>query len=43
MFSGSADGKYMPPMVVYKSENVYEEWVRGGQSMQFTTVPRADI
>jgi len=30
MFVGSADRKYMSPMVVYKSENVYEEWVRGG-------------
>ena len=30
MFAGSADGTYLPPMVVYKSENIYCEWVRAG-------------
>ena len=30
MFAGSADGSYIPPMAVYKSENIYREWVRGG-------------
>ena len=32
MFCGSADGKYLPPMVVYKclSGNVYEGWMVGG-------------
>ena len=25
MFAGSADGTYLPPMVVYKSENIYRE------------------
>lgn len=29
MFSGIADGTYLPSMVVYKSENIYREWVRG--------------
>ena len=30
MFCGSADGDYLPPMVVYKSENVYEGWISAG-------------
>lgn len=30
MFCGSADGDYLPPMVVYKSKNVYEGWISGG-------------
>ena len=30
MFAGNAAGQYLPPMVVYKSENIYREWVRGG-------------
>ena len=32
MFCGSADGKYVPPMVVYKvqSGNLYAEWLKGG-------------
>ena len=32
MFSGSAAGVYLPPMVVYKvaSENVYDSWMEGG-------------
>ena len=30
MFAGSAAGEFLPPMVVYKSENVYENWVKNG-------------
>jgi len=30
MFCGSADGKMLPPMVVYKAANVYERWKAGG-------------
>ena len=30
MFCGSADGTYLPPMVVYQSENVYEGWIAAG-------------
>ena len=30
MFAGSAVGTYLPPMVVYKSENIYSECVCGG-------------
>jgi DDE superfamily endonuclease len=30
MFCGNATGEYLPPMVVYKSQNVYQEWMRGG-------------
>ena len=30
IFSGQADGHYLPPMVVYKAENIYKEWCRGG-------------
>ena len=32
MFSGSADGLFLPPMVVYKaaSENVFNNWTRNG-------------
>ena len=29
MFAGSADGTYLPPMAVYKSKNIYCEWVHG--------------
>ena len=29
MFCGNAVGQFLPPMVVYKSENLYENWVRG--------------
>ena len=32
MFAGSADGTYLPPMVVYKSENIYREWVPKGSN-----------
>ena len=32
MFAGSADGTYLPPMVVYKSENIYREWVPRGSN-----------
>jgi hypothetical protein len=32
MFSGNASGDYLPPMVVYKSQNTYQEWMRGGPS-----------
>ena len=27
MLAGIAAGKFLPPMVVYKSENKYENWV----------------
>ena len=30
MFAGSAAGEFLPPMVVYKSENVFENWVKNG-------------
>ena len=30
MFSGSADGTILPPYVVYKAKNVYEQWTEGG-------------
>ncbi|XP_043226388.1 uncharacterized protein LOC122383728 [Amphibalanus amphitrite] len=30
MFCGSADGKYLPPMVVYKAKHIYQEWMQGG-------------
>ena len=30
MFAGRADGHYLPPMVVYKAENIYKEWCRAG-------------
>ena len=26
MFARWADGHYVPPMVVYKAENIYKEW-----------------
>ena len=29
MFAGNAAGQYLPPMVVYKSESICREWVRG--------------
>ena len=28
MFAGNAARQYLPSMVVYKSENIYKEWVR---------------
>lgn len=30
MFSGTADGRCLPPYVVYKAENLYNEWVLNG-------------
>ena len=30
MFCGSADGTYLPPMVVYLAQNVYGNWIEGG-------------
>ena len=30
MFSGSASGQYLPPMVVYKAQNLYSGWTEGG-------------
>ena len=30
MWCGSASRECLPPMVVYKAENLYESWVRGG-------------
>ena len=30
MFAGSAAGEFLPPMVVYKTDNVYENWVKSG-------------
>ena len=30
MFAGRADGDYLLPMVVYKAENICEEWCHGG-------------
>ena len=30
MYSGFADGELLPPMVVYKSKNVYTNWTNGG-------------
>ena len=32
MFAGSADGTYLSPMIVYKSESIYREWVRRGSN-----------
>ena len=28
MFCGKAAGEFLPPMVVYKSENLYESWIK---------------
>lgn len=30
MFCGTASGEILPPMVVYKSKNLYENWTKGG-------------
>jgi hypothetical protein len=30
MFCGSATGVFLPPYVVYKSNNVYDSWMKGG-------------
>ena len=30
MFCGDAAGHFLPPMVVYKAKNVYENWTKGG-------------
>ena len=35
MFCDNAAGQFLPPMVVYKSENLYENWVKVAQKMQF--------
>ena len=30
MFAGNAVGDYLPPMVVYKAQNLYSSWTEGG-------------
>ena len=30
MFAGKAAGEFLSPMVAYKSESIYKEWVRDG-------------
>ena len=30
MICGNATGQYLPPMIVYKSKNLYYEWTRNG-------------
>ena len=30
MFCGNAAGEFLPPVVVYKSENLYKNWIKGG-------------
>ena len=30
MFAGNAAGMYLPPMIVYKAQNVYAGWANGG-------------
>ena len=30
MFAGAASGEYLPPMVVYRSDNLYENWKKDG-------------
>ena len=30
MFCGTAEGTFLPPMIVYKADNCYEGWMRGG-------------
>lgn len=30
MFCGAADGTFLPPMVVYRAENLYEGWTKNG-------------
>ena len=30
MFCGNASGQFLPPMVVYKAQNLYTEWTLGG-------------
>ena len=30
MFCGSANGTLLPPMIVYKALNLYENWTQGG-------------
>lgn len=30
MFAGTADGKLLPPYVIYKSQHMYESWCSGG-------------
>ena len=35
MFCGNAAGQFLPPIVVYKSENLYEKWEKVAQKLQF--------
>ena len=30
MFCGDATGSFLPPMVVYKAKNIYENWKKDG-------------
>ncbi|KAB0801489.1 hypothetical protein PPYR_05843 [Photinus pyralis] len=32
MFCGTAGGEMIPPMVVYKAKNLYDNWIQGGPS-----------
>ena len=35
MFCISADGKYLPPFVIYKGAHLYDNWTRGGRREPF--------
>ena len=30
MFCGNGDGTYLPPLVLYRAQNVYGNWIEGG-------------
>ena len=42
MWCGNAAGDCLPPMVVYKAENIYESWVKGGHKGTVYSVPSRD-
>ena len=35
MWCGNAVGEMLPPMVVYKSQNIYENWTSGPRGTEF--------
>ena len=42
MWCGSASGECLPPMVVYKAENLYKSWVKGGLKDCIHNVTKSD-
>ena len=42
MFARNAIGEYLPPMVVYKAQNLYSGWTEGGPHNAVYNVTKTD-